>query len=322
MNELLDSLRSLVPERSDSSSALWLAGIVAALGWTAVMGVRSLFPSDEPAETVDEADVDLVEEIKNRNVRPTLTQRFDQSFESLVSGTGLGLSSEQILGWIALAGVAGAVAIYVARPSLILAVVGMLIGVGATLVVLILYHGRRRWQMISELPDVVFSLARSTRAGLSIEQAVASVSRENKLLLAPEFRRAVAQMDLGMPAVVALDHMARRLRMIDLDGLVAVVGLHRTAGGNLPMLLERLALSARDRNQFRSYVRTATALGRTSAICIGMATPIILLGYAIVQPEYCFSFFQSTYGWTMVGVALTLDVVGGIWLYFLLRIEY
>ena len=199
--------------------------------------------------------------------------------------------------------------------------IGAAIGIGLTLIVLALYQAQHRRRIQDQLPDIFSMLARSTRAGLTIDQAIELLGQEKKILVAPEFRRASARIELGMPAVSALERMARRVDLVDFEGLVAVVGFHQGTGGNLPLLLDRLASSARDHNQFRTYVRSATALGRTSAIVIGLSTPVILLGYAIVQPDFATLFFQSLYGWTVVAIALGLDLIGVLWLLRLLKID-
>jgi tight adherence protein B len=323
MNEFAESLGSIFDKPLDQQAILWLAAAVAITSYIAFFAVQRFWgKTSAERDAAVEGESSLVAELKNRHARRSFADRLNVSFDAFVQGTGLGLSSEQILGWIALAGTLSAVGLYVCQPSIALALVGMALGVGATLVVLVVYRSRQRWRVQEQLPDIFYSLARSARGGLSVEKAIGMLARQKKLLVASEFQRCAARMELGMPAVVALDGMAQRLGMIDFDGLVAVIGLHQNSGGNLPVMLERLAASSRDHNQFRSYVRTATALGQISALCLGMATPLIFLGYAIVQPEFCWSFFQSTYGWTMVAVALGLDLVGGIWLFFLLRIEY
>lgn len=318
-----DSLETLLGRPLDQPTVLMLAAGSAAAAYLGFLLIRSMWGAARPVTTDDDLEpVSLLDDLRQRSAKKSLPQRLDAAFESLVRETGLGLSTEQSLAWILLAGVFGAAAFYIARPEPILAIVGLLLGIGLTLLVLGHYQSQQRWKIREQLPEVFFLLARSMRAGLSVEQSIALLAQEKKLLLAGEFRRCAKRMELGMPADAALDLMAKRLRILDFDGLVALVAVNQSTGGNMPMLLERLATGTREHNQFRNYVRTATALGRASALCIGLATPVVLLGYAIVQPEFCLAFFRSTFGWTMVAAALALDIVGGVWLFFLLRIEY
>ena len=88
-----------------------------------------------------------------------------------------------------------------------------------------------------------------------------AASVAHRLGLESEFRRCSAQIDLGLPVVAALQSLAARVRLLDMNALVSTLALYQSNGGNLPLLLDRLAVSCRDHNQFRTYVRSATALG-------------------------------------------------------------
>jgi len=116
--------------------------------------------------------------------------------------------------------------------------------------------------------------------------------------------------------------MARRVRLTDFDVFVTIVTLHRTMGGNLAHLLDRVASTTRDRNLFRGYFMAATALGRTTAFVIAAAAPLIFVGYAIWQPNFINYFTESAIGLRALGSALILEVVGAVWLFLLLRIDY
>jgi tight adherence protein B len=305
----------------DDRTVLFAGAVVATFTFLLILAFRWAWSSIATVRAVDPIDEepDLFPDLRPKK---GATERFDEAFDQMVHESGLGLTTEQALAWTVLAGTGGAAAIYIARPELYLALIGAAIGVGLTLFLLSLYQARHRRRIQDQMPDVFHMLARSTRAGLTIEQAIEMLGQERKIILAPEFRRCSARIELGMPAVAALERMSRRLDLIDFEGLVAVVGFHQGTGGNLPLLLDRLATGTRDHNQFRTFVRSATALGRTSAIVIGLSTPVILLAYAIIQPDFATLFFQSTYGWSVVAIALGLDLIGVVWLFRLLKIEY
>src|SRR5437588_827127 len=101
-----------------------------------------------------------------------------------------------------------------------------------------------------------------------------------------EFRGGLDKINLGLAVPAALQGIARRLQMQDFDVFVTAVTLHRTVGGNLTLLLDRVATSTRDRNLFRGYFRAATALGRITGIFIAAAAPLLFLGYALWQPDF------------------------------------
>jgi len=246
----------------------------------------------------------------------------DQHFEHLVKQTGIGWTSEQILGAMALTAVVIPGAMLLWRGDLWLVTLGLFLGVAAPLTALAIMRRRWRNQLQAQLPDAFFLLARSLRAGESLEQGLETVATHGTRLLADEFRQGVEKIKLGMAAPAALRGMSRRLELPDFNVFVAAVTLHRSVGGNLTVLLDRVASSTRDRNLFRGYVLAATALSRITGFSIALAPPLLFLGYFFWQPEYIVDFTQSPLGMRALWTALGLELVGAAWMYYLLRIDY
>jgi tight adherence protein B len=248
--------------------------------------------------------------------------RLDTAFAQLVQGSGLAVGPDQALGLIALTAVVAAGGLLLWRDEGWPALVGLAAAVLVPLGVFRYLRGRRRRLLQDQLPDAFFLLARSLRAGLTLEEAVAAVGEQGVRPLADEFRRCTGYFRLGLPAPAALQLMAGRLRLPDLNGLVAIVALHRTSGGNLPFLLDRWAASTRDRNEFRGYFRAATALATITAIALAAAPPLLLVGYWLVQPDYLVSFIRSSTGALALGIAGGLELIGSAWAYYLARVDY
>jgi tight adherence protein B len=248
--------------------------------------------------------------------------RMDLAFTRLMHHSGLKATGGQILAIMLLLGVTLGLLFFVLRDDFLLAALGLILGVGIPLAVLLVLQARWRRRLQDQLPSAFDLMARSTRAGLSLEQSLAMVGEQGPQPLAEEFRRCSDQISLGLTAPVALQSSAQRMQLTDFDMLVSLVMLYRTTGGNLALLLDRLAASTRDRNQFRGYFRTATTLSKVTAVCIGGAIPALLLYYLLAQPDYIGNFFRSSVGLTTVAISLGLEVIGAVWLYLLLRVDY
>jgi tight adherence protein B len=270
----------------------------------------------------DSAEEVLLEQFEQVGPPQGLANRLDHAFVRMIERTGLPLNAEQALGLTCLVGVCLALILLLWRGDLWLVMFGLALGIAIPLGIFLFLQSRWQRQLQEQLPDVFFFLARSLRAGLSLEQALALVADQGPQPLAPQLRRCSEQISLGLSVPAALELTARRINLPDFNVFVSVIGLHRTTGGNLPLLLDRLAISTRDRNQYRGYFRSVTALGRMTALFLGLASPAILVGYAILHPEYISRFFESSAGWTALAIAFSLEIVGAVWLYFLLRVDY
>ncbi len=148
------------------------------------------------------------------------------------------------------------------------------------------------------------------------------VGKRGNQPLAGQFRLCAEQVALGLPVAAAIERAANRIRLPDFDVLVTLLKLHRETGGNLTLLLERIAASARDRNQFRLQVRASTSLSRITATFIGGVVPALLLYYLIVRPDYVYNFMVSPEGGIALLVTIVLELVGVIWIVWLLRTNY
>ncbi len=250
------------------------------------------------------------------------TRRMDVAFEQIIRESGMQWTTEQALGLMSLAGVVVAGFLLLWRGDLWMVALGLVVGVALPLVGYLILRHRWRLRMQNQLPDAFFLLARSLRAGETLEQAMETVAMHGTRPLAQEFHRGVERIKLGLNVPAALAGMARRLRLADFNVFVTAVTLHRNTGGNLMVLLDRVAASTRDRNQFRGYVRAATALGRITGLFIAAAAPVLFVGYSIWQPDFAARFTQSGGGIRALIVAATLEVIGAVWMYLLLRFDY
>jgi tight adherence protein C len=82
---------------------------------------------------------------------------------------------------------------------------------------------RRQMAIGRELPDALDLIVVSVEAGLSLEAAMSRVAEDPRRLLAGEFRRVLADMNLGMGRRIALRGLATRTRIPALASLVSAI---------------------------------------------------------------------------------------------------
>jgi tight adherence protein B len=250
--------------------------------------------------------------------------RFDRGFQRWVARTGLDMSPNLALAIIVFCGVLlGAIVLvwrfeeepWVAIPAFFL---------GALVPIIWLWRRSRYWQryLQDQFPDTLFLLARSMRAGRTIDQAFQTVAEQGIPPWTQEFNRMHRQLELGLSLSQTVQSEADRLGLLDFNIFASVVGLHRTTGGNLPVLLDRLAISTRDRNQFRKQYRAATVLGRYSAAFIAFLVGVILVYLFFFQREWAMRFFDTGVGISLFTTAILLEIGGGLLLYWFLRYDY
>lgn len=250
------------------------------------------------------------------------SDKMDAGFEQMVEQTGLNITGGEVLGYVMLLGVLIGGGLYLWRDQISLAVLGFLLGILIPLGIVWLFQGRYRQQVQNQLPDAIYLLARSLRAGMALPQAIDLVAEEGPKPIASEFARCSASLKLGLSPAGAIEMMADRLQLLDVNALSSVVGFYQTTGGNLPLLLDRLAAGARDRNQFRGQFWATTAQGRITSLALASAAPLLVLGYLIFQPDHVQTFMESPRGWAILAGCAVMEVLGIFLVYRILKVDY
>jgi tight adherence protein B len=248
--------------------------------------------------------------------------RFDNWFDLAVKRSGLQASPAGVVAVMLLLSTVLAAGLYFWKGQLILIALGVVVGVGVPFAIVAVANGRYRRKLQSQIPEAYRMLAGSVRAGQTLEQAIEFFAEQGTKPLSEEFAHTAALIRLGMSPAAALQATAPRVGLLDFDLLVSTVGLYMQTGGNLVLLLERLADSVRDRNQFQGQFFAATAQSRIVAVAIGAFVPIILVVYLLAEPEHAQTFIQSSTGWGILLVCGVLELIGVIWLWQILKVDY
>jgi len=294
---------------------LFLVVVAAVVGLSAlVLGAGGLFRRPVPADEMTLA----------QRAEPMLRARhgvgrFDARFERLAEGTRLGLTGETAGGWIVLGAALTATGVYLLTFDTLLALGAALLGGGATFLVFWVLQNRRRRAIQEQLPDGCFQLSRSLRSGLNLPAGLRETAEYVPSPLAGLFRRLAVALSLGEATRPAVRRVADDARLTEFDLFTEVLALNAEAGGNLPAMLDRLAASMRDRNQFRGYFRSVTTLARVGALFLALAAPAAFLLYLIFQPEMLAKFVNLREGQYMLAAAIALEVIGLVWIALLLR---
>jgi tight adherence protein B len=246
----------------------------------------------------------------------------DRRFYQLVEGSGTSLD-----GQTALALVAGLAVVGCAVP---LALTENLLAAGCGTVLLpvipLLWWSFRRYRRFSAiqkgLPETLELVADGIRAGQTLEQAAEMVGNQAPTPLDEEFRCCAQQLKLGHAPLSVLRRMARRVPMPEFKIFATAVLVHRQTGGNLALLAERLARSARDRGEFSGHVRAVTSGSRLSVIGLTLGTFAAVAILMSLKSDYLTDFVNHRLGPTLIVAAVILQCIGFLWVWRVLRVRY
>ncbi|MBX3397659.1 MAG: type II secretion system F family protein [Gemmataceae bacterium] len=300
------------------SPELILVGIVLAVvfGVLLLYAVVAAFLPERAPEPKEQSLAERAEEfLPPRN----FFGETDRAFARTVRDAHLGLTTEAAILWMLLVGAIVATLSFALSADWMPTVTGFLVGMALTYLYFIICQDRRRRAVQEQLPDGCFQLARSLRAGLALPGALQQSAEFTPAPLGGIFESTGKNIALGLSAPAVLNRAAAEIRLTDFDQFAAAVALNAETGGDLPTLLERLGTNIRERNHYRGFFRSVTALARLSAMFIAAAAPIAALIYFWFHPDLFMPFATSAFGITMIAVAVVLEILGLLWIFWLLR---
>ncbi len=173
-------------------------------------------------------------------------------------------------------------------------------------------RNNRLKSFIREFPDAIDMMTSALRAGHAFTRSMQLVAEEAPDPVGIEFRRTFEEYNLGLQLRDVLLHMTERVDSIDLKLFVTAILLQKETGGNLTEILEKIGYTIRERFKLIGQLRTYTAQGRMSAWILGTLPIAFVLIISSMSPGYLTPLFESSSGHWLLGIAITLQLVGFI----------
>ncbi len=240
------------------------------------------------------------------------SNRINSGFDRMMIQSGLKTSPATVLTLCLFGGVVFGGLTLVFQENLLSTSIGLVFGFVIPLLYVTFTRLRRQRLMTQQLPGMIEELARAAKTGRSMEQCCAMVAEDTPEPLGPELRVSARRMQMGEDVAVSLRDLPDRTGLVSLNILVTAMSVHQRTGGDLVMVLERLAQTIRDRLLFLGRLRAATIGSRWTAILMLALPPIIITFFTVRDPNYL-PLLLSTYGGKFLTIAaVILDLIGSI----------
>jgi tight adherence protein B len=170
---------------------------------------------------------------------------------------------------------------------------------------------RQRTDKFTELfPDALTMIARSLRAGHSFTSAIQLIGQEVPNPVGELFKTAYDQQLLGLRITDGLTNLNERMESLDLRFFTTVVCINSEIGGNLAEILDKLAVTIRERLRIRRQVRVFTAQGRMSGYVLGALPVFTFFAFNVLNPAYEGTLFKEPMGIYILLLAVSMQLMG------------
>lgn len=231
-----------------------------------------------------------------------------RSLDRLIATSGIRLTTERTILFmvVGFAGVFAALDVGLRLDIFSSAVGGAVLAFGVPLFIISRIRRHRIMKFSAQLPDAIDMLVRSLRAGHPIPSGISLVAREMPDPIGSEFGLVFDGMAYGMELRNALQKMADRLALFEVDYMVVAMRIQENTGGNLAEILGSLASVIRERMNLRAKVRALSAEGRLAGKILSALPIAVVAGLLLINPHYYDAAKSST------GLAATLAFAVGL----------
>ena len=180
---------------------------------------------------------------------------------------------------------------------------------------------RRMAQFDEQLPEALDVIKRALKAGHPFSQCLKLVAEDMDEPINAEFEKVFSEINYGSDVRSAMLGLLERVPNLSVMALVTVVMIQKETGGNLAETLERITAVIRGRFKLQRRVRTLSAEGRMSAWILAVIPVLLFAAISITQPQYMPMLVKDPRGPNLIMGAVTLGIIGIIWLRRIIKID-
>lgn len=172
-----------------------------------------------------------------------------------------------------------------------------------------------------QLPEALGLMARSLKAGHSFPSSMQLVADEMPNPIGIEFFKTFKEFNYGLDMSSALANLQKRIDLQDLKFFVTAINIQRETGGNLVEILEKIASLIRDRFKLVNHIKAITSEGRFSGLILTCLPPGMAIILYFLNKKYMLLLITHPWGKMMVGVALTMQLLGYLMIHKIVNIK-
>ena len=164
----------------------------------------------------------------------------------------------------------------------------------------------------NQMIDGMTIMANGIRSGLSVNQSLERVAENMGGPMKQEFNLILSQMRLGRSLEDSLTDLGTRIPRPDVQMFVMSVNILTETGGNLAETFQTIVYTVRERQKIEKKIEALTAQGLMQGIIITLVPFFLLAVFAVTDPTYIKPLFTTALGIAALFVMLGLQVIGGL----------
>ena len=171
-------------------------------------------------------------------------------------------------------------------------------------------RAKRFLEFEQKLPEALDMMVSALRVGHGLITAIHSVGQEVAGPVGREFRKCFDEQTFGIDLRTAMLNLAGRVPVQDVRIFVAAVLIQKESGGNLAEVLEKVAVTTRQRFRMKKQIMVHTAQGRATGWVLSLLPVVLGLAMYAVHPEGISVLWTRPIGRKILRAAIVMEAVG------------
>ncbi len=244
---------------------------------------------------------------------------FWQRWSATVMQSGLQVEPERVLQIAGTMALLAAVAVITVTGRWQLAVLAGVLGFAAPLLYVSFKRQARIHALRMQLPEAFELMSRAVRAGQTMSGAMSLVATQLKAPVSLEFACCCEQQNYGLSREVALQELARRNSVTELQLFVVAMLVHGTSGGNPVEILDNLSDVIRKRIRMVGKVKAMTSEGRLQAVVLSILPIATFAAIYVLNRSYAQLLLDRP---RLLMTVLVAEVLGTLWIRRIVNFDY
>lgn len=182
-------------------------------------------------------------------------------------------------------------------------------------------YDKRCAKFVDQMVDAMTIMSNGVKSGLSAPQAMERVVENMQNPISQEFALVLSQTRLGVSLEEALNSLGTRIPVPDVQMFVVAVNILKETGGNMAETFATITETIRERQKIQKKIEALTAQGLMQGVILTLVPFVLLLVFFFIDPNFIKPLFNTTLGLVFLFIMLTLQVIGGLVIRKMVKIE-
>lgn len=161
-----------------------------------------------------------------------------------------------------------------------------------------------------QFPGALDMLVSALKVGHSLVAGLGALGQDSTEPMAREFRKLFDEQNFGLDLRSAMANLATRVPLPDVRMFIAAALIQKESGGNLAEVLEKVALTTRERFRLRKQIMIHTAQGRLTGWILSLLPVGLGFGMYLVNPDGMSVLWTRDIGLKMLYTAAAMVAIG------------